>query len=388
MTRRILLVLVLIGLAGAAYFFLLAASQVDASLNATLTSSSYQASTKAVALHEQLTIADLHADTLLWNRDVLDRHTYGHVDVPRLIDGHVALQAFTIVTKVPRDIKLEQNDSASDSITLLALAQRWPARTWTSRLSRALHQAERLRESASRSNGLLVTIHTVDDLSRHVARRAAGARSTAVFLGIEGAHALDGNLDNVGQLFDAGVRMIAPTHLADNEFAGSAHGVARGGLTAAGRELIRRLESAHILVDLAHTSPRAFAEAITLVTRPVVVSHTGVLGTCNNPRNLSDEQLLAIARTGGIIGIGYWETATCGRDADAIARAIRHAVRVAGIDHVALGSDFDGAVTQPFDTTGLVRITDALLSAGFNEDEIRAVMGGNVVRLLEATLPR
>jgi microsomal dipeptidase-like Zn-dependent dipeptidase len=118
-----------------------------------------------------------------------------------------------------------------------------------------------------------------------------------------------------------------------------------------------------------------------------VVSHTGVAGTCANARNLTDSQLKAVARNGGIVGIGYWETATCGRDALAVARAIRHAVTVAGIAHVGLGSDFDGAVAQPFDTTGLVQVTDALLSAGFNEVEIQAIMGGNVIRLLLTTLP-
>jgi len=97
------------------------------------------------------------------------------------------------------------------------------------------------------------------------------------------------------------------------------------------------------------------SDVLEISTRPVVVSHTGVKGTCNNARNLSDEQLKGIAKTGGIIGIGYWETAVCGRDAKAIARAIRYTANVAGVDHVALGSDFDGAVTEPFDTTGLVK---------------------------------
>jgi membrane dipeptidase len=88
-----------------------------------------------------------------------------------------------------------------------------------------------------------------------------------------------------------------------------------------------------------------------------------------------------------VIGIGYWPTAVCGEDGQAIARAIRHAVSVAGIEHVGLGSDFDGAVTVPFDTAGVPLVTEALLAEGFSEDDVARVMGGNVVRLLEDTLP-
>ena len=95
-----------------------------------------------------------------------------------------------------------------------------------------------------------------------------------------------------------------------------------------------------------------------------------------------------VAATGGLVGIGYWDAATCGTDAASVARSIRYAAGLAGVEHVALGSDFDGAVTEPFDTTGVVQITDALLAEGFGEDEVRMIMGGNVFRLLAETLPR
>ncbi|HEX8999069.1 MAG TPA: membrane dipeptidase, partial [Blastocatellia bacterium] len=133
--------------------------------------------------------------------------------------------------------------------------------------------------------------------------------------------------------------------------------------------------------------PRTIDEVLKLVTRPVIVSHTGVKGTCNNARNLSDEQLKAIGVAGGVVGIGFWDTAVCGRDAAAIAKAIRYTVDLIGIDHVALGSDFDGAIDAPFDATGMVLITDALLQAGFNEAEIRKIMGENVIRTLQFFLP-
>ena len=143
-----------------------------------------------------------------------------------------------------------------------------------------------------------------------------------------------------------------------------------------------------MLVDLAHASAATIDDVVAVATRPLVVSHTGVRGTCDNNRNLSDEQLRKIAAKGGVIGIGYWDTATCGTDARAVARAIRHASEVVGVEHVALGSDFDGSVTEPFDTTGVVLVTDALLAEGFTDEEVAAIMGGNVFRLLAETLPR
>ena len=134
-------------------------------------------------------------------------------------------------------------------------------------------------------------------------------------------------------------------------------------------------------------SHHVFDDILALATRPLVVSHTGVKGTCDNTRNLSDEQLRAVARTGGVVGIGFWETAVCGRGPDAIARAVRHAVTVAGIEHVALGSDFDGAVATPFDAAGLPVLTEALIAEGFSDEEIARVMGANAIRVLQSALP-
>jgi microsomal dipeptidase-like Zn-dependent dipeptidase len=191
----------------------------------------------------------------------------------------------------------------------------------------------------------------------------------------------------VDVLARAGFRMMAPTHFFDTDLAGSAHGVTKGGLTDKGRDWLRAMEQRRLLIDVAHASPRTVDDVLALATRPVVVSHTGVKGTCDNTRNLSDAHLRAIARGGGVIGIGFWDTAVCGDDAHAIARAVAHAVSVAGIDHVGLGSDFDGAVTVPFDATGLPQVTQALIDQGLDDDQIAHVMGGNVFRLLRETLP-
>ncbi len=210
---------------------------------------------------------------------------------------------------------------------------------------------------------------------------------TAGFLGLEGAQALEGKMENLDRVYDAGYRMISPSHFFDTEIGGSAAGEKKIGLTSLGREWVGRMEAKHMIIDLAHASSATIRDVTAMATRPVLVSHTGVRGTCDNNRNLSDEQLRAVARTGGIVGIGYWDTAICGNDAAAIARAIRYAVGVIGVEHVALGSDFDGAVTEPFDASGMVLITEALLKQGLTEDEIAKIMGGNVVRFLGENLP-
>jgi membrane dipeptidase len=347
----------------------------------------YRGAQAAGDLHASLWVADLHADSLLWGRNLLERSARGHVDVPRLIQGNVALQIFSLPTKTPWGLNIERNTDRGDQITWLAVAERWPLPTWKSLTARALFQARRLQQMTADSHGKLVLIQTASDLAAFEVRRKSNPTLVAAILSIEGAHALDGKLENVDVLFDAGYRMISPSHFFDNDIAGSSAGVNKSGLSEKGGAMIRRMESKRMIVDLAHASPRTIEDVLTIATRPVVVSHTGVKATCNNNRNLSDAQIRAVAKNGGLIGIGYWSTATCGSDAAAIVRSIRHIADLVGTEHVALGSDFDGAVEEPFDTTGLVKITDALLDAGLSADQIRLIMGGNVLQFLKQNLP-
>jgi microsomal dipeptidase-like Zn-dependent dipeptidase len=347
----------------------------------------YLASQKAISLHRQLTLVDLHADSLLWGRNLLFRSKRGHVDVPRLLGGNVAIQIFTVVTKIPKGLNLNHNRDDTDQITRLAIVEGWPPSTWSSLKERALYQAGRLRTMSKDSDGKLVMIETSDELGRFLALRDKNHGIVGAVLGLEGAHALQGDLNNLDVLFDAGFRVISLTHFFDNDLAGSSTGAGQAGLTPKGRELVHRMEAKHMVIDLAHASPATIDDVTAIATRPVIVSHTGVRGTCNNPRNLYDKQIREVANTGGVVGIGYWNTAICGTDASAIARAIRYVVTVAGIEHVAIGSDFDGSTTVPFDSTGVVQITDALLSEGFSERGIRLIMGENSVRVLRQTLP-
>jgi len=369
-------------------FFVTIPRLVDEQENKLIRKPPYTASEPALTLHKELTIADLHADSLLWGRDLLERGEYGQVDIPRLADGNVALQVFSLPTKTPRGLNIESNDDQSDEITLLAIVDRWPPKTWNSLTERALYQARRLHQFASGSRGGFVVIESTADLSNYLDRRRLNHRLTAGLLSIEGAHALDGKLENLDVLYRAGYRMMSPSHFFDNDIGGSSAGINKTGLTEKGREWVRETEARHMIVDLAHASPKTIDDVLAIATRPVVVSHTGVKGTCNNNRNLSDDQIRSVAAKGGLIGIGYWDTATCGTDAQAIVKAMRYVSDRVGVEHVALGSDFDGAVTTPFDTTGLVEITDAMLQAGYSEQDIRMIMGGNVMKFLQENLPK
>ena len=345
----------------------------------------YLVSPAAADLHERLTVVDLHADSLLWGRDLLERGSRGHVDLARLAEGNVAIETFAVATKVPRHLNIERNDDRSDDITLVALARGWPPATWGSRLARAEFQAARLAAFADASAGRLALIRTVADLDEVLEWRATD-RSGAL-LAIEGAHALDDDVANVERLDAAGYRMVGLAHFFDNAFAGSAHGLAKGGLSGAGRELVAELERRRIAVDVAHSSAATIDDVLAVSRRPVVASHTGVRGVADNARNLSDEQLRGIAATGGLVGIGFWPAACGGADAAAIARSIAYAISVIGADHVGLGSDFDGAVATPFDASGMSLLTAALLAHGLDEATIATVMGGSALRFLRATLP-
>lgn len=346
----------------------------------------YGVSSGAAQLHQNLFIADMHADSLLFGRDLLRRGTTGHVDVPRLVEGNVALQVLTVVTLANATMNVDRN-RRRDGITLLAVTSGWPPRTWSSLRARALYQAASFESTAVRSRGALSAIHSRAEMDLYLERRKSARGITAGVLGLEGAHALEGRLENLDVLFAAGFRLIGLTHFFDNEVGGSAHGEHQGGITEFGRKVVRRMEELHMTVDLAHASAKLMEDVLSMATRPVVVSHTGVRGTEDNNRNLTDAQLRAVAQTGGVIGIGFWRTATGGDDSRAIARAIRYAADVVGPDHVGLGSDFDGSVRQPFDATGVARITEALMDSGMSAADIAKVMGDNVLRVLGANLP-
>lgn len=344
-------------------------------------------SPQARALHSTSFVVDLHADSLLFGRNLLDRSDLGHVDLPRLQEGGVGLQVFSLPTIVPFGMNLERNERGwIDMLTLAGIAQLSPT-AWLGPTGRSLYRADRLRQAVRQSNGDLLLIETRADLERVRAARAAGGDLTGALLALEGAHALESKPENLQRLFDAGYRMIGLAHFFDNDYAGSAHGVDQGGLTDLGRETLHEMERLGITLDLAHLSPRAVDEALDLATRPTVFSHGGVRGTCDNQRNLSDEHVGRIAAGGGVIGIGYWDWAVCGHAPADIARAIHYVVRLVGADHVAFGSDYDGGTTVGFDTSELAALTQAMIDEGLRDRDLRKILGDNVLRVLTTNLP-
>jgi membrane dipeptidase len=368
-------------------FFYVVPGYVDRSHNRVVNSSPVQSGDSAQTLHQKLMVADLHTDSLLWDRDLTKENDWGHVDIPRLIKGNIALQGFSVVTKTPRGLNIERNSAASDNIRLLSIAQRWPPRTWTSLQQRALYQAEKLHDFAKRSNGTFLIIKSRAELEAYLAKRRTQSGVTAGWLTIEGAHALEGELANLDNLFQAGFRMIAPSHLADSDIGAAAAGESQRGLTKLGEKWVAEMNRRNMIIDLAHASTQTIDDVLRLSTRPVMVSHTGVKGTCNNNRNLSDEQLKRIAAKGGLIGIGFWQYATCGSDIAAIVKAIRYTVNLIGVDHVALGSDWDGYVATPIDAAGMGAVTAGLAKENFDETAIRKIMGENVIAFLLRALP-
>lgn len=385
MRRWLTAVLLLIALAALA-FFAIAPGMIERGTNRIDGKPLQQVSERAKALHATLTIVDLHSDTLLWKRDMLDRADRGHMDLPRLQDGNVALQILSSVTKSPKGQNYEANSGDTDNITSLVVAQLQPVRTWNSLLERSLWHAEKLHRAVAASDGKLRAVATTADLDALLAARRGKPLTTGALLSIEGLQNLEGKLANLDKLYAAGFRMAGLTHFFDNDLAGSMHGLKKGGLTPFGRQVVTAMEAKGMIVDIAHCSEACVADILKMARRPVVSSHGGVQATCQVNRNLSDEQIRGVAATGGLVGIGYWDAAICDTSPASIASAMKHVRDLVGIDHVALGSDYDGATTVRFDTSQLVQVTQALIDAGFSDAEIRAAMGGNAVRVLGAGL--
>jgi len=388
MIRTILFALGLLSLIGVSVVFGLGPALFEQSMNRLTVDSQPSVDSTTLALHKTLVIGDLHADTALWQRPIESRSNRGHVDLERLLEGNITLQMFTTVTKSPRGQNYEENSSeAFDNISLLALIQRWPAATRESLAERALYQADRITQAAADSPHLQVVLNQ-DDLENVLARRTAGEPIVGALIGTEGSHALDVDVDNVDRLYAAGFRMMSLQHFFDNALGGSLHGESNQGLTSFGEQAVDRMIAFGIMIDVAHSSEAVVQDLLARHPVPRIVSHTGFQGHCASPRNISDATMELITTAGGLIGVGFWDGAICGDDVDSIVGAIRYGIDRFGLEHIALGSDWDGAISAPFDAANIAQLTQGLLDAEFSEAEIRAVMGGNMVRFLKNHLPQ
>lgn len=362
------------------------------------------------ALHRSMFVADLHADTLKWDRDLLSRSAFGHVDAPRLADGNVSLQAFTIVTRSPLRMPWSNSLSGSslDTYAILSFLQGRPVRDLR---ARAFHQIERFKAAVERSRGNpdvpeLRLIESADDLEALAEDRRAGENVIGGILGIEGGHWIGGrNADHdsvradMQELFDAGVRMFAANHRFDNTLSGSSEGKRRYGLTSHGMTALETAESLGMMVDVAHISDAGLVDAANLLEKPFLNSHTGIQSECVDPclpdRNLSDEDIRLILDGGGVVGVGFWPQAI-GPSVWRVADVMAHIKRIAeemGIEdpsrHVALGSDYDGSVTPMIEVSHLDVLTTILRRQEypFTEEQIRNIAGRNVCRVFATVLP-
>lgn len=369
-------------------FFVIAPSLVEKQINRISEHNPFIVSEEAKKLHRNLFIGDLHADSTLWDRNLSNQHNYGHVDIPRLQKGNVAVQMFTAVSKAPQGQNYDKNEaSANDSITALAVIQGWPIRTWNNLTERVIFQAKKIQRIAKNDSDNFMLILSQADLEKFINKRRSNPNLVGGLIGTEGSHALEGNLDNIQRLYNEGFRMMSLQHFFDNKLGGSLHGTTGQGLTKFGQQAIKEMLRLKIMIDVSHSSENVVKDVLKLTTQPLLISHTGFNGHCPSPRNINDSLMKEIAAGGGLIGIGYWDAAVCGNTPREVASAIQFGIKLVGVEHVALGSDFDGAVLPGFDTSELMAITHELLEAGIEESEIRLVMGENLLHFFERNLP-
>lgn len=300
----------------------------------------------------RLPLADGHADALMWNRDLAARQRGGQVDLPRLREAGVLIQGFTVVT---------EGYPIIDGFGAFAALRGWPPAARRSAWSRCLFQLDALHALAARSGGALAVARSPADLAANLA-----AGRTSAVAGVEGAQALEGDAGRVHDLHARGVRFMGLVHLANNALGGcSVPLLGDRPLTPHGREVLDAMAASKVSVDLAHASRRTFADVLAhrAPGLRVMCSHTGIAGAHPSFRNLDDAQLRAIADRGGVTGVIFATFYLGGGALADVVRHVEHALRAAGEDAVALGSDFDGMVPMPpelHDVTGLPRLVEAL----------------------------
>ncbi|ATB34244.1 dipeptidase [Melittangium boletus] len=326
-------------------------------------------------LHRRWCIADSHADSLMWNRDLCARSDEGHVDFPRLFEAGMKLQCFTLVTR---------GFPVVDGFEAFATMRGWPPEARANEWTRALWQIDRLEEFCRRSEGRV----RITSSGRALEENLAEGRLSAV-LGVEGAHAIEGRVERVAELHARGVRFMGLTHLSNNEAGGSSFPMmGNRPLSPLGRSVLEEMTRVGMSVDLAHASERTLEDILAHPTARYFSSHTGVRAEGGGWRNLTDEVLRRIAERGGVAGIILAPVYLGGDAIDDVVRHIEHALGVMGEEAVGIGSDYDGMVALPRgfqDVTDLPKLTEALLRR-HPEARVERVLGGNFRRFFRETL--
>jgi membrane dipeptidase len=365
-------------------------------------------SDKAKKLHFSSIVIDTHDDTtqrlLDPHFDISVPHTDGNIDIPRMRDGGLTAIFFSIWI----DGKIMGPEA----------------------VKRALDQIDAVRETVRKHPDELILVTTADDI-----REAKKQHKIAALMGVEGGHMMGNDLAVLRTFAALGVRYMTLTHMVNNEWADSSTDKpAHNGLTDFGKDVVREMNRLGMIVDISHVADKTFYDVLETSKAPVFASHSSCRALCNAPRNMTDDMIRDLAKHGGVIQINYhvgflsqqyrdFEGShleivkeiteevkkRCGTDEacagvagdqvvrdfmkegklpkvdwTAIVDHIDHAVKIAGADHVGLGSDFDGAV-MPIgmeDVTHLPQITDALLKKGYSESDIRKILGENTLRVL------
>jgi membrane dipeptidase len=338
------------------------------------------------ALHQQLRVADLHCDALVWNRDLTRRSRWGDLDFQRMIEGNCAVELFLAVTELPRQTVGDNLNDKSDRLTLLGVLEQWPLTAILDQTERALYLARKLKRYCARTGGDVRFVETASQLNRALGDRTVDRKIRAVVLGLESSDGTKYSLKNVERLFAAGFRTSELCHFTDTPFAAAASGVSKGGLTSLGREAVALMNELGMIVDLAHAAPRVIEEVLVCSKRPPFISHTGARSMHDDPKCQSDELLQAIVDKGGVVGLCFVEDYIGGTRLDDIRRCLEHLLSTVGQDGIVLGSGFD-SLPVPIAVDQLPYLTQALLSAGLDAAGIKAVMGENAIRFLLRELP-
>jgi membrane dipeptidase len=356
-------------------------------------------SQRAARVYADAIVIDTHNDVPSkmiddgYNADV--RHTpgfaptQGETDLPRLIESGLTGVFFSAYVD----------------------PEKWTFRTPDQSWKQVQVYLDTIHAFVSRHPDRLLFATTAADV-----RRAKNEGKVAILIGVEGGHTIENSIEHLRELHRRGVRYMTLTWNNGTEWAGAAaglNGTRSGGLTERGREIVREMNRLGILVDISHVSDSTFFDAVATSQYPVIASHSSARAINGHRRNMSDAQLRAVARNGGVVNVNFYSAfidpvflakadSLAGNDAairalprPALATLLdhfEHIIRVAGIDHVGLGSDFDGVgglLPQGMDdVTRLPLIAQGLLDRGYSETDVRKVLGGNMLRVMERAIDR
>lgn len=368
MNKKIILITLFIGVL--IYF-----SSCGVALNRVKKENKLVISDDAISFHDSMPfIADLHSDALmrgkkLWNNNSL------HVNFPKMRKGNAALQVFGVPTKsgIP-----DMDSNKEPKINLIGFV--FPKLLFKNPYEIAIYQINKLH-LAEKNDRKFHIIKSNKDLRDLITLRKKNKDHIGGILCIEGIHCIADSIKRIDDLYNRGIRIVGLAHFFDNQYSGSKSGKDKYGLTLKGKELLHRMDSLGIIVDLAHSSLSTIDDVLKYYSKPPIVSHVGCAKVLKSNRNLNDDYLLKIINAGGLIGVMFFNPIERKKvSADNIVDNILHLIQLnnGSTKGIALGSDYDGNVIVPLDISDLNIITDKLLQKGVSKNDIKLIMGENV----------